>query len=342
MLPLRVPTCRAVLAVILALGPVGCGDAGSDTDPAGQTDTASDTDTHSDTSGEPDCEATTAVCAPPIPSSGGWSEWQAIGAGPCDDVYDVGVGELYADPDTSGTDACECVCDGAETTCGTAHITRYWDTDSRPADYCNPDAASIVDEVVVDFSRCNRKYLFETQDVRIEPPTVTCGDGASRVTEVEWATQDTICAPSESVVPVGTCRDETESCLPRPAQGSLCISAPGDLPCPEGFPTRSLRFTGATDTRTCTGSCECGEPTGGACQMMLDTSGSTACITPGPDHWLRSDEPPLCVIKGGVEGFSASRPRVVESGTCSPTGDPGAVTGGTVTPTGAHTVCCVE
>jgi hypothetical protein len=88
---------------------------------------------------------------------------------------------------------------------------------------------------------------------------------STSVPPVTWSSASETCKYS-SVVDLGGCTNNA-FCIAKPAApfGGVCVSQSGDVPCPGGYATKHLYYTGTSDSRGCS-ACACNSPTGGTCQ----------------------------------------------------------------------------
>src|SRR6185503_2838392 len=97
------------------------------------------------------------------------------------------------------------------------------------------------------------------------------------VPPVGYAHQGRTCALGGNAASCGAGNE----CVPNPAPFTMCVSQPGAVACPSGFPTQHLVGTSVTDTRGCS-ACGCTFDAG-ACTGTTTLYTNTGCSqTPTP------------------------------------------------------------
>lgn len=139
----------------------------------------------------------------------------------------------------------------------------------------------------------------------------------------------------------GACMGSDEVCTPTPPKGfAICVSRHFDdpiVPCPDGYPQRSVFYLGSEDNRACE-PCECEPPQGSACSSLVSLYADDACSTQvGSVTATSSISMCVDVPSGSPLGSKQAGPVTYTSGTCHPTG--GQVTGA-VKPLDPVTFCC--
>jgi hypothetical protein len=166
------------------------------------------------------------------------------------------------------------------------------------------------------------------------PSGGTCAKSGGAVQAHTWAKAHDLCVPSGA----NWCQ---AVCVPA-STFSGCIVKAGDTACPAGFGSRQVFHADVTDTRTCS-ACTCGPPLGGSCASTATlypctncgigaTGGKTvgACMLADASVLSCNGTDPL-IRSARYAGISTN------PGQCAPAGG---VKSGSVTPTGAVTVCC--
>ncbi len=144
-----------------------------------------------------------------------------------------------------------------------------------------------------------------------------------------WATSGRFCAATM----VGAGCATGQICVPA-VTPSKCVMWEGVHTCQVGT-TMTYWNTGFTDTRTC-GACTCGAATGQSCAGMRIQVGTDYTCSPQVTATLSSGQR-YCYSGNGVYS-----PGIVFTGTATQPTCPGSTTtGGTLTPTGQKTLCCM-
>jgi hypothetical protein len=171
-------------------------------------------------------------------------------------------------------------------------------------------------------------------DAVVTGGSCTAIGGNQQVQAYSFDTAARGCAPPAAPVGCGG-----GLCVPKPSApfaSTYCIYNAGELACPSAYPTKHVYYQGASDTRTCT-ACACGAPAGGtnACtwRAWFYASGCSGGGYP-------TDGP----TGGRCDGFN-SAVTCMDSYVTGPTGTlscppSGGQSTGTVTATGATTICC--
>lgn len=123
-----------------------------------------------------------------------------------------------------------------------------------------------------------------------------------------------------------------------PFDSALCVAASGDHYCPQGYPQRSVHYTGYVDGRACS-SCECGWPAGGTCAQatLYPCTGCTGTgMTLGAGQCLPVDGNTMNCGSGPAIR-SVRFDTTVTGGACAPSGGQ---LSGALQPDGPVTLCC--
>jgi hypothetical protein len=166
-----------------------------------------------------------------------------------------------------------------------------------------------------------------------------CGSSVTATPPAVTDTQGETC----SLTQPGAGCSALSACVPTVSSSfKLCSVYSGSTTCPNGL-IQSTVYTGYSDTRSCS-SCTCGGSTNLACSAtsMISYQGAN-CPSTG-ENWTMTES---CLEPGvylsGANGLTSSeRVNVTTNGTantCSVTANTQAT--GSVTPTGAITVCCL-
>jgi hypothetical protein len=160
-------------------------------------------------------------------------------------------------------------------------------------------------------------------------------------TPASWTTSARVCSWTAPPDIPGGCTAGGEQCIGSSGSfGSMaCVYQNGDASCPNGYPNKTLLYTGETDTRGC-GSCTCSNPpSGGTCAGSISFWGDVNAGCGGAATVTSS-------LGGPCKGYMGvgNNPGYVQAnytltpGTCSVPAQPTAT--GAVTGTGPTTVCC--
>jgi hypothetical protein len=181
---------------------------------------------------------------------------------------------------------------------------------------------------------------------QVSPPVATAGKCAAAETiksggAPTWQTAARVCVSAPNQTRSGGCSNPGDECQPAPTAPfgtGLCIYQPGvQTTCPAPYnrtPQPSVYYTGTTDGRGC-GACTCGTPSAGICSGTVDLYGVATCG--GMATTSRGECQPFLDVslERSLEATYTLTP-----GTCSAPSLPPQPTG-TVTPTGAFSVCCM-
>ena len=127
----------------------------------------------------------------------------------------------------------------------------------------------------------------------------------------------------------GVCPSSGDACTYPNAPGfSVCILSPGgDMPCPDGWPTRHLIFEQAEQC-----GCTCGSAAGESCSATVTAYKDIACSTPLGSVVATLNQPAMCLdVASGSPLGSKSAMVSYQPGTCT----------ATLTPTQPSTLCCL-
>jgi hypothetical protein len=181
---------------------------------------------------------------------------------------------------------------------------------------------------------------------QVSPPVATAGKCTAAETTKSggpptWQNAARVCVSAPNQIRSGGCSNPDDECLPAPMapfDTGLCVYQAGvQTTCPAPYNRTaqpSVYYTGTSDGRTC-GACTCGTPSAGTCSGAVDLYGDATC------------EGMATTSRGGCEAFldvslerSLTATYSLAPGTCSGPSQAPQPTG-TVTPTGAFSVCCM-
>lgn len=264
---------------------------------------------------------TTHVCVSPVPS--GWT-------GPIADVGEAPCPAEWASEQTflhDGLNApaaqCECTCT-PKVNCPTSLTFHTYGTGSCSA----PTGGAALAP-----NTCKAATTLPYNTVSLAAATAACGATVSEyIPEATWANHHRLCSGAQSA---GTCANDGELCVSKP-NGKLCVYQEGDLPCPAGYETKTVAYTGAEDDRDCPATCSCAPAGTAKCVSTVTTYSSMDCTSGGLTGTLVSG-----TSLGGCIGSSVKGGAITQSqtGTCSP---PTLSPSGAATPKGATTICCTN
>jgi len=172
------------------------------------------------------------------------------------------------------------------------------------------------------------------------------------------------CAPTQAVVPKnvtwanaaftcgggtnnGACEDPAAACAAAPSTLPpgfyICVSMDGDdsiVPCPAGYPVRSVYYLGGEDNRGCV-DCECGPPQGDSCSSSLVSFYADDACSVQVGALTATSSGPMCVSipAGSPLGSKQASVPSYTPGTCQPSGG---VPTGSVEPKHPVTFCCQQ
>jgi hypothetical protein len=128
------------------------------------------------------------------------------------------------------------------------------------------------------------------------------------------------------------------ACLTAAEQASMCVSHPGTMACPAGFPTQTVVSLGVSDTRTCS-SCACGSTLGCTFQSVL-LDNDYSCGTGNPYNFTEAAN--TCTAAPSSYPLNATKANaiVTGSGTCAQTAASNPTGTVTLDPATTLTVCC--
>jgi hypothetical protein len=181
---------------------------------------------------------------------------------------------------------------------------------------------------------------------QVSPPVATAGKCTAAETTKSggaptWQNAVRVCVSAPDQTRSGGCSNPDDECLPAPMapfDSGLCIYQAGvQTTCPAPYdrtPQPSVYYTGTTDGRGCS-TCTCGTPSAGVCTGTVDLYGDATCGGMATTN------------RGACQAFldvslerSLAATYSLTSGTCSGPSLPPQPTG-TVTATGALSVCCM-
>jgi len=285
---------------------------------------------------DPDCTPS-AVCVPRPSGDVGAS---VAGAGaPCPPGFAMSA--TYGStpqPGGSACTGCQCTSGGRVTGC-TSNLTTYT-SDADCAAGTNGRAAA---SITLAYTACttpdtNTPYVFGAQLSAWQVATTPCVAAGTPVKPTpSFATSTTFCKASR-VSDVGkTGCAAGFVCMPKPATGGACVLLADASACPAATKTGQVVYAGLTDTRTCA-ACSC-TLSGASCDALT--------LQMGSDYSCGVD---MADIKGGQRNCTTKQPAsgvytpgyalvgTPNNGTCTPSSS---VSGGAVTPTGGHSLCCL-
>lgn len=277
---------------------------------------------------DPSCAALTCLDAAP----GGWSGPVAlsVGAAPpaCPAAWpssaDFGTGAVLAGPAQCGA----CACAPGNVTCSLASTNVYPVTSCQGAvdvvlSPSQPGVCSAFASTDAD--------TFEGLASNASGSCAASGGGVVSKPSPTWSSAARVCSGATFG---GGCAAGV--CVQAPPGSSLCITAPGDQPCPAGsYSSKTTIYGGFADGRDCT-ACGCGGAIGN-CSAQTEVWISPGCIGL-PDATIANDgnscqHEHLLDVPNGSFKFTATG----GAGTCASTG--GQPTGA-VAPAMPTTVCC--
>jgi hypothetical protein len=240
------------------------------------------------------------------------------------DFPEPGV-ELFSDlrlPDAS----CDCICGPVSTTCPRSAAS----ADFLTAGDCN-DASGTTTQTL---GTCGGPP-FGISLMRLNINT-SCASGSvnASIPPTSWGATTRACAARGVLRCAGG-----GACAPIPAApfeaGRLCVVAPGDLACPDGFPARSLHHTGVNDARACPTTCSC-TSTGARCAAdVLFYQGASCTTTPLACRQSISSDRLTCITCRS--DLAAVQEIAKDDGVCVPEE---LSVSGTAAANGPRTVCC--
>ena len=249
----------------------------------------------------------------------------------CSGAYDMSAVSLKAGLD-GGTPTCACMCGAATgTSCGSATLQGFNNnlciTAGGPTWTLPP-------------STCTSFALSGSSHYELFAPDVTGGTCASTETKTipvpTWATEFQACTGSAAFTSAGCAANQV--CAPRPPanfDSQICIYAPGNVACPSGsaYSNRTVWYNNYTDTRTCSGNCSCGAPSGSCGGGVTFTQGTGTCgdINDGTIGVASCHAPPI-----QNPTYATYEPSPMAA--CTPSND---ALMGALTPTQPTTFCCL-
>jgi hypothetical protein len=285
---------------------------------------------------ESTCPTSTHSCVPVVPDP--WVGPVALvpDAGGCGAPWPAALGSLYGGLSV-GAVTCSCSCGNPVVQCPATVAVRAFGDYGCTGTYSGDPTASAGACWAADGVYQN------SLSIELAGPSVACGPGnvTAEIAAPSWASTLAVCG---GAVAGGTCADGTEAmCLPRLVlafeNATVCAVAPGDRPCPVGYPNKALLYSDLTDDRECPGSCPC-EGDGAACVVEVERWAGPGCSGSfKPSASVSSSTGAACVADGVVaSAIRPGVPTVGSSGVCAPA----AVTlpSGGVETSGLHTACC--
>jgi hypothetical protein len=254
--------------------------------------------------GEATCGASER-CVPDIPD--GWQGPIAMGngGGSCPAEYPTLAADLNAGFQEGGA-TCSCSCSPDGTSCHLQSETTG--DDFAPVAPCSHAPTDDDCLAAVAIAPCTAHPFKQIQNDSWSSTKLACG------------------GPSATSACAGG------ACYSNPSTfGDLCIASSGDVPCPDGFPNRTLYFESFTDTRDCS-ACTCTSQ-GAGCQIDLEICGQSIYSVTLHEN----DE--KCLNSSDGETVSLISNAVTAQATCQSAG--GELTG-SASATNPITVCCLE
>lgn len=254
--------------------------------------------------GDPSCGARGYRCAPVAPS--GWQGPGVLSYGTaeraCAGGFDAEIARGYAGVTAAAATCSACTCTpAAGSSCPAAAITL-----SRDAAGCDgscsavqqlaPDSCTTIGSGV---PACGGSLKVDAIDTGVWSGTCTPSAQTPSVPEAVFEAAATFCASAQ-----GAGCEDSASCVPEAPEGfsaPVCIGAEGDLPCPGGYPNRTVFFQNVVDTRSCT-ACGC---TAGPCSgdVELFSGNGNGC---GSGHLQFEQSAPT---SGTCSALAGSNPR---------------------------------
>jgi hypothetical protein len=291
-----------------------------------------------DDDGLVDCEdddCTNGTCAP-MPAGDGWNgpvafllEPGGSGLPDCSPLWSNsqdGMAGLNAPP--ASCEACGC---GEPTfDCSVPTITTFTTPSCNPGtqeEFVTPPAFGVCDP-------------FSPQDLDgFEAPApnvvnLSCpapSGGQPTIPNATWDEEARLCSGTTYGTGCGG-----DLCVPASTTFAVCVFQEGNEDCPEGYPDKTVIYTGLNDNRGCS-NCDCSPPNSATCvgttQLWV---GEQNC--PGTsDFSVTNDGSCVTVGRGGVvSSFEVTVAK--NTGNCNTSGGEPI---GQATPTGARTVCCM-
>jgi hypothetical protein len=258
----------------------------------------------------------------------------------CSGAYPVKIVQKHADIDTAPR-PCGCACT-VEKTC-VYDVTGFTTTvcSGAPKQTVTTSSAACTAGGGVFGFGAPGSLLFVRSDAGTCSALVTGRDFGEAGAPQAWARDIVTCSPA-SAGTQGGCQ-ASELCT-NPAD-DVCVVAEGELPCPAGYPARTVGYASVDDQRTCTGSCGCGLTSFGSCvDASVVLSSGSACstgFTARPDFGS-----PVCVPLDGstsyLLGAYAAEHSQPSGGACSAFSDAGVAPAGSVKTTEPTTICCLR
>jgi hypothetical protein len=302
---------------------------------------------------DPDCtQGQSFACVPAWPN--GWIAPVAFydnGGGPpaptpppCGAPYTVDSADGHITP-VAGADPCSCSCGGVTgVTCSSPFVALYTSNQS-----CTNPAAFSGSVSTTCGQLANQGGINSAQMADAGVPS---GGSCGTVTNLtppawnsssDWARSEKICTlPTQHAyltAPQNGC-DAGQFCAEVPAitfNSKACVYSPGQpSQCPAGYMVKTTFFDAGTDTRSCSGTCQCGAPTGVSCGTRV-TLLAGSCAS-GTNPQTLADTTCKMLSNYGGSAVSASMTQTITGGSCAVTSSP-TPAGGIVT-TGPVTVCC--
>jgi len=218
-----------------------------------------------------------------------------------------------------------CGCNPTTTECGPYSLKMYYSGDS-----CSTQGTLVGDFTINQYTTtCTAQTISQAWNNMYftKNPKYNCSNtGSATLAAASWTSNAKFCP---TTVAGAGCSDG-RVCVPIPPI-SACVMANGSQSCPSDFPKQQSLYEGFSDTRSC--SCSC-TATGGSCDPIgLKVSGSPSDCGNG-----------FGSTGGGACSIAAAKTQLgyVFSGTatnptaCTPSNN----LSGSVTTTGAHTMCC--
>ena len=271
-------------------------------------------------------DTTTHACIPTVPA--GWNGpivWSSSGSSAnCDTQYPQIAADLHGDLNVPQA-SCECECGTNTGACQPPRRVGYGSTcPQNPQGYFG-------------FMTGGCQQATTTQGLEQPTPYQSVCPVSKDTATIPAANFKTDVRLCEGAAAATGC-DSTKICAPKaagPFKGQ-CIYKAGDTSCPAVYPTKAVYYDAFADTRSCS-SCSCSS-VGSACTSSVLAYQTANCTGTTVTHGLSSNaSSPTCVPSNWI-AMKWSGTSTFVAGSCQKSG--GALSG-SVTPSGAVTVCCL-
>ena len=278
------------------------------------------------------------VCVPSPPAGWGTPSYVYVrpSTDPAGDCGTLDSGDTLQGGLTPGAHECTCTCGQASSgICGVPSVTLHADAacssiaiGSTTGQSCQPLTASI-----------GTIGSIATHEVSVSSQGICSSFVDPKIDGATWSQSVDVCSSASAFAGCTS----GHACVPRsPAsfESSACIARAGDVPCPVGpYASRRVFYQGASDTRDCSvAGCACGVASGAHCSGTVNVHSTSDCSLTirsfqldGTCKLANLGPAEGVAIKMTVQGPSGGQCPVIGSGTKT----------GSVSPTGAMTVCCM-